>query len=165
MKKIAVGPCRPGCCSVLLAKKHWAPFLWVPRVYLALVPHETMAWQQLPANSCPGGEELAVCASGVWVFLIFLRWQPVLWRWLKKSHEFKMRQFVFIFQRSLSSFSYSTLRKTGASITLKKIFYYSFMTFWRNFYLVIKFDPWKYSLYAASCEDFFPLMDCCSAFT
>ena len=39
------------------------------------------------------------------------------------------------------------------------------MTFWRNFYLVIKFDPRKYSLYAASCEDFFPLMDCCRAFT
>ena len=31
------------------------------RVYLALVPCETMAWQQLPANGCPRGEELSLC--------------------------------------------------------------------------------------------------------
>ena len=33
-------------------------------MYLALVPRESVVWQQLPAKGCPRGEELAVCAQG-----------------------------------------------------------------------------------------------------
>lgn len=33
-------------------------------MYLALVPCESVVWQQPPAKGCPGGQELAVCAQG-----------------------------------------------------------------------------------------------------